>query len=263
MKHRRKLATDLRKLSDVILKYFPTADTGTLQNAITELLNKDRIPLVPGERSDSNIWGYTLQNIIFKFDRKPDDVVPTNCKDLKLILDIKVLGNCNDLNTLRDPFKWLEFNIVIEGTKFTEEKNEQLLTSYHLDKHIQATGDGDPEHPHPIYHFHFGGRKLIEHIEQSDFQTGGVLLFDSPRMSHYPMEAILGVDFTISNFFPNVWKKIKSESNEYNNLIEEYQNLFLKPYIQTHASQWNYIPEDLAISSFWNPTSICPQIHNS
>jgi len=259
MKQRGNLATDLRKLSGVISQYFPTADFSSIESAIGELRNKERIPQIPGIKTDNNIWGYSLDKIIFKFDKKPDDVIPVNCKDLKLILDIKVLGNCNDLNTLKDPFKWLEFNIVIEGTKFTEKENEQLLTSYHLDKHVQVTGDGEPEYPHPIYHFHFGGRKLLEHLEQNNFETGGIMLFESPRMSHYPMEAILGLDFTISNFFPNVWKKMKSESNEYNNLIEKYQNLFLKPYIQTHASQWDYISENLEISNSWNPYSICPQ----
>jgi hypothetical protein len=258
MKSRRKLAADLRKLSNVLYTYFPTADISSFERAMTELLNKERIPQIPDVESDSNHWGYNLSRLIFKFEKTPRHTLPDNCKDLKLILDIKVAGDCNDLNKMNDPFKWLEFNIVIEGTRFTQDKNIQLLTSYHLDRHIQGGEDGEAEYPHPLYHFQFGGRKLAE--QNGSIETGNLLIFDSPRITHYPMEAILGIDFTLSNFFPQVWSRIKSESSEYLNLIEEYQDLILKPYIHTHASQWKYISENHANGHLWNPTSICPSI---
>lgn len=261
MKYRRKIASDLRKLNSVLYTYFPTAEIGSFESAITELNNKDLIPLVPYKESNNNFWGYNLGRLIFNFDSIPRHTLPNNCKDLKLILDIKIVGNCNNLYSLQDPFEWLEFNIVIEGTKFTEEGNSQLLTSYHLDRHIIVEGDEDSEFPHPIYHFQFGGRKLASQGEL--FETGSLLIFDSPRIGHYPMEAILGIDFMLSNFFPKTWRKIKSENNEYINLIEEYQELFLKPYIHTHASQWNYSAADININNFWCPTMICPQLYNS
>ncbi|SHH05186.1 hypothetical protein SAMN05443549_11323 [Flavobacterium fluvii] len=261
MKSRKKIATDLRKLSSVLYSYFPTAEIGSFESAISELRNKDIIPQIPQKPSNNELWGYNLGRLIFNFSDVPNHTKPDNCKDLKLILDIKIIGNCNNLYSLQDPFEWLEFNIVIEGTKFSEEGNTQLLTSYHLDRHIMEDGDEEAEYPHPIYHFQFGGRKLAAHGEL--LETGNLLVFDSPRIGHYPMEAILGIDFVLSNFFPKTWRKIKSENNEYINLIEEYQELFLKPYIHTHASQWNYSSGDIITNNYWCPTMICPQLYNS
>jgi hypothetical protein len=261
MKNRKKFATDLRKLYDIIYAYFPTAEISSIQGAITELRNEKKIPQIPGIESDNNLWGYTLSRLIFNFEKTPRHTTPDNCKDLKLILDIKVVGNCEDLKTLKDPLKWLEFNIVIEGTKFTKEENIPMITSYHLDRHLQGKEDGDIGYPHPLYHFQFGGRKLKEY--NGSIETGNLLVFDSPRIAHYPMEAILGIDFTLSNFFPQVWLRMKTESSEYVNLIEEYQDMILKPYIHTHASQWQYSTENLATDSFWNPNIICPQLFNS
>ncbi len=261
MKSRRKLATDLRKLHDNINKYFPTADISSLWIAITELQNNRKVPQIPGIATDFNLWGYTVSRLIFNFEKPPRHTLPDNCKDLKLILDIKAIGDCEDLNTLKDPFKWLEFNIVIEGKKFINKEPIPMVTSYHLDRHIQGKEDGDAEYPHPLYHFQFGGRKLKENNDS--LETGNLLIFDSPRIAHYPMEAILGIDFTLSNFFPQVWDKMKNESNEYLNLIEEYQNMILKPYIHTHASQWQYSTENIANSSLWNPNTICPHLFKS
>jgi len=261
MKNRRKLATDLRKLASVIYNYFPTAEISSFESAITELNNKESIPQIPDKASDNNLWGYNLSRLIFKFDKTPRHTIPSNCKDLKLILDINAIGNCNDLMSMKDPLEWLELNIVIEGTKFSQEVNKQLITSYHLDRHILSDNDGESGYPHPLYHFQFGGRKLTNQNGLVD--TGDLLVIDSPRVAHYPMEAILCIDFTLSNFFPQIWNKIRSESNEYINLIEEYQELFLKPYIHTHASQWNYSSADISTNDIWNPNMVCPQLFNS
>ena len=159
---------------------------------------------------------------------------------------------------MNDPFVWLEFNIIIEGSRFEDGKHQQLLTSYHLDRHILNKEDRESEYPHPLYHFQFGGRKLSE--QNSEIYTGDLLVLDSPRIAHYPMEAILGIDFILSNFFPETRTKIKNESPEYLNLIEEYQRMILKPYIQTHASYWKYEKELLILNDVWNPKMICPQL---
>jgi len=260
MKNRKKLASDLRKLSSVIYQYFPTAEIGSFESAVSELYNMNIIPQIPEKKSDENLWRYNLSRLIFKFDKSPRHTIPDNCKDLKLILDIKAIGDGNDLNSLKDPLGWLEFNIVIEGTRFHDGKSQQVLTSYHLDRHIVGEDDGDAEYPHPLYHFQFGGRKLND--LGSEIETGNLLVFDSPRIAHYPMEAILGIDFTLSNFFPVIWQKIRSESNEYINLIEEYQEMFLKPYIHTHASQWKYSEENISTNQTWCPHMVCPQLIN-
>ncbi|QQS50950.1 MAG: hypothetical protein IPM71_15425 [Bacteroidota bacterium] len=261
MKIRNKIATDLRKLQGILLTYFPTAEISSFESAMSELRNNERIQKIPNGNANNNYWGYSLNQLIFNFNSTPRHTIPDDCKDLKLILDIKAIGDCNDLNTLRDTFKWLEFNIVIEGTRVIDKEPVILTTSYHLDRHIQGEEDGEAEYPHPLYHFQFGGRKLKENNQA--LETGHLIVFDSPRVAHYPMEAILGIDFTLSNFFPQTWSKMRKESNEYMNLIVEYQNLILKPYIHTHASQWKYSHNDIEVSDLWSPITICPQLINS
>lgn len=257
MKNRRKLAADLQKLANVLYEYFPTADISSIQTAITQLKDNQSIPQIPREASNSNFWGYSLNSLIFKFDKSPEYIFPAGCKDIKMTLDIKVIGNCNDLGTLNDPFKLLEFNCVIEGTKFTNKVGKQLTTSYHLDRHVLGEGDGEPEFPHPIYHFQFGGRKLMQ---REELETGDLLILDSPRIGHYPMEAILGIDFILSNFFPKRWRIMRSESPEYINLVEEYQELILKPYVHTHARKWQYSQDLIVNNPIWNHAMICPQL---
>lgn len=257
MKTRKKLATDLRKLSDVLYRYLPSAEIDSLESAISQLRDESFIPQIPDKASNNNLWGYNLNRIIFKFESIPRHTIPCNCKDLKIVLDLKAVGDSNDPNKLNDPLKWLEFNIVIEATKFSADKNKQVKISYHLDRHIIGGEGNDSEFPHPIYHFQFGGRKLTE---EKEIDTGDLLVLDSPRIGHYPMEAILGIDFILSNFFPKTWKEIRTESSEYNNLIEEYQEQFIKPYIHTHSSHWKYTYESIDNTAIWNPVMICPQL---
>ena len=56
---------------------------------------------------------------------------------------------------------------------------------------------------------------------------GDLMILDSPRISYHPMDLILGVDFLLSNFLPENWNNLTSTVDEYNTLVEKYQNLFL------------------------------------
>jgi hypothetical protein len=257
LKNRKKLASDLRKLSEVLYRYLPTAEISSIERAISQLKDENYIPQIPEKSSNSNLWGYNLNSIIFKFDTIPRHTIPINCKDLKIIFDLTAIGDNSDAAKLNDPLQWLEFNIVVEATKFASDTKKQVRVSYHLDRHIIGGDEDNSEFPHPIYHFQFGGRNLA--IEK-EIDTGDLLVLDSPRISHYPMEAILGIDFILSNFFPKIWKQIKTESSEYNNLIEDYQEQFIKPYIHTHSSYWKYAHESINYTAFWNPKMICPQL---
>jgi len=257
IKNRRNLATDLRKLADVLYEFFPTADISSIESAITQLRDINYIPQIHREDSNPNFWGYEISRLIFKFSVLPRHIRPTHCKDLILILDIKAVGHCDDIGSLNDPFRLLEFNIVIEGKKFKKKVSKYVSTSYHLDRHLIGEDDGESEFAHPIYHFQFGGRKLMQ---REGLKTGDILILDSPRISHYPMEAILGIDFVLSNFFPNTWKKMRSESSEYINLLEKYQELILRPFIHMHASKWMYSQDSIVKNDIWNPAMICPQL---
>src|SRR5690606_22254631 len=112
-------------------------------------------------------------------------------------------------------------------------------------------GDNDPNDCHPIYHLQFGGRKL----EKKYLDFGNALILDTPRVVHYPMDVILGVDFVLSNFFSASWRKLRQDG-EYVNLVRDYQSYFWKPYAHSNASHWKPFAQH-EIS--WDPVSILPQ----
>ena len=89
MKTRKKLATDLRKLSDVLYRYLPSAEIDSLESAISQLRDESFIPQIPDKASNNNLWGYNLNRIIFKFESIPRHTIPCNCKDLKIVFRLK------------------------------------------------------------------------------------------------------------------------------------------------------------------------------
>ena len=171
-----------------------------------------------------------------------------NIKNLRILFSTKLKINYNELIDDNDPFQNLEFNIYAYADNL--DTNEELVYSLHLDRHIFNDGDNIPDEVHPMYHFQFGGKKLKEKV--TDY--GQVLFFDSPRITYHPMDFILGLDFLLSNFFPNVWKVLQRE-NGYLNIIRKYQKYFMKPYYQSIANSF-----DSKLPQNWNAQEIYPQL---
>ena len=144
-----------------------------------------------------SFYGYNVKGIYFMFDEPPNHTHPDKIEHLSLFFDIKVIKEYFKDYSHSDPLKHLEFNIVVMGHK----DGKEYISSYHLDRHQE--GDNEPLEAHPKYHFQFGGRKL----DKSSRDFGQALILDSPRIMHYPMDIILGIDFIVSNFFPKTMKK--------------------------------------------------------
>jgi hypothetical protein len=232
LKKRKELSKDLFQIRNLLYLEFPNNSIFTgIENAITELNNPSYIPQIYNKPSEHDRWGYDADEIIFRFSTSPEKSKPHPLSDVELQLVVSARGLVNDLETLNDPFQALSFDIVINANC----DKKSVRCTYHLDRHLFEEGDNESEEPHPWYHFQFGGKKLIE--DHQDLDTGQVLFLNSPRIPHPPMDLILGIDFLVSNFFPKEWKSLTAKP-EYNNLIEKYQKLFLKPYIFNFASQW-------------------------
>ena len=254
-KIRTDLANDIHKFQNILLQYFYTSNISTLGSVVTTL-KSDRLKTCENENptSESN-WGYNLSGLFFKLDKYPEKKHPKNINDLTLYVDINIVGDCNNIGTLNDPFKWLVFDLKICGTD--SDSGEELITSYHLDRHLYKSGDKEPVEPHPFYHFQFGGKNLLN--SEKKINSGSLIVFESPRIAHYPMEIITGIDFIISHFFPDIRKTILCSSQEYNSLLEKYHKMIIKPYFHTISSKWNFNNADLNLSAQWCPTFLCPQ----
>ncbi|MBL4662710.1 MAG: hypothetical protein JKY22_03935 [Flavobacteriaceae bacterium] len=255
---RNSLARDIATVQDILHEFFPLANIGSLNSAISTLKNGKPI-LCPYQEIAPSFWGYKVSKLIFRLDGGvPRKMKPTGAVDLKLIVNIHVVGNCDYLGTMEDPLLWLAIDFKIEGDILKNDEVVKVFTCYHLDRHIVKKGDGETE-PHPFYHFQYGGRHLVN--ADGGLDTGDLIVIETPRITHHPLDLILGLDYLISYFFPEKRKEIIRKSREYSLLLRKYQEIILKPYFHTLASCWNYDHQSIVSTNpLWTPISICPQI---
>ncbi len=181
----------------------------------------------------------------------PKHLSHENIKNLRILLSVKInkVLDCKEIiKNDDDPFFALEFNLYAYAYDFIKEQD--VVYSLHLDRHIIKKGDNPSSEVHPMYHFQFGGKKLKE----KNIDYGQALFFDTPRISYHPMDFILGLDFVLSNFFPNIWNALQREGN-YMNIIRKYQEYFMKPYYQSIANSF-----DRSLPQNWNPQELYPQL---
>ena len=199
-------------------------------------------------RSNHPNVNYKLKPMKFYFEknlRYPKVKSHKKVQNLELIFDINLFMNFQSFNDSKDPFSNFAFNIKIFGNE-EHDLETKLVYTLHFDKH---DGSSSPM-PHPSYHFQLGGRELKDNI--TDY--GQALFLDSPRIMHHPMEFILGIDFVLSNFFPEIWNDIKKQP-DYFDTVKKYQQQFIQPYFQAIANSFN---SDLTPN--WNPKDIYPQL---
>lgn len=236
----RDLISDINKLSRLVQNAKPDIIDDSFQNILKSLRRKNRIE-------------YDSDTLELKFDNKklPHYLSHSNVENLSLYFSVDLSIDYTKIEENKDPFKKLEFNIYAYGVNKNNKNRSELVYSLHFDRHIVQEEDNEPDEVHPMYHFQFGGKKLKEkHIDM-----GQALFFDTPRIMHHPMEFILGLDFVLSNFFPDVWYKLQ-EDGEYINILKKYQEYFILPY---YKSVVNYFDRTIK-NSPWNAQDICPQL---
>lgn len=254
LKERKALAKDLNAFMGILWNELPNSDFSGISSAITDLNNPKYIPQIYNRATNPKIWGYDAPNLLFRLPNEPENSTPYPLKKVELSLTVIVRGNTDNLNSCNDPFESLNFDIIMKGKHDTKD----VRATYHLDRHIFEEGDNPSIEAHPCYHFQFGGKKMIEE-NGTPINLGDLMILDSPRISYHPMDLILGVDFLLSNFLPENWNNLTSTVDEYNTLVEKYQNLFLKPYALSIASHWDkrVLNGD---SINWSPSTIHPQL---
>jgi len=255
--YRLKLAKELELLKMALDKCQVNRNSiGTIDRAIKKLKDKKFLPPTKVDEETNKVtgtplsWGYNVSNFIIEIDLSNNIQYPKTVKSAILEFSIDLRGEYYDASKeLKDPFKHLEFNIVVEGK--SRRKKDHIL-SYHLDRHIEG---GNPSNEaHPIYHFQMGGRKLgVYHSDGKNF--GNHLILDNPRFMHYPMDFISGLDFIFSNFAPDIWRNLKRDPR-YLKVLGNAQERTLKPFIASLACHYGF----LNLKNDWNTKDICPQI---
>jgi hypothetical protein len=197
-------------------------------------------------------WKYSLENLLFRrlgefktFQNKFD------IQNASLELSVVIEGSCDEPNE-NDPLNTLVLDIVITGMYEGEEDADSACAAWHLDRHIYDENSEEPEFAHPIYHFSFGGLHLEK--TQNPLRTS-VLLVDTPRLAHPPMDAILGIDFVLTNFMGLSISSVRSDTF-YINTVGTMQHRLWKPYVNSLQSFWVSGTQ----MSLWNPLLIWTQL---
>lgn len=223
-KFRRDRATELRNLAQLLSKHEVVNDLSPLYSAVDKCSKNTP--------NGKNSWGYDFDRLWFLV-KTPRHTLPKEIGDhLNVELSVSLKGVCEYGSD--DPFKELSVSLEVSANDSPTPKN---LCAWHLDRHILEAGDHESEEVHPLYHFQHGGQRMygLENL-------GNVLLLDPPRLLHPPLDAILAVDFVLSNFMGAKWKQLRDDG-EYENMIINAQELFWKPYVNSLSAGWGSVPE--------------------
>ena len=196
-----------------------------------------------------NEWGYSCEGIQFRIDEKISGTIPSDIEEIFLSLSVRISGQINDLNHLKDPLQTYQLDLDITGNRIEKDSIIAHYSAWHLDKHIPEIGDSATKRIHPCYHLQFGGKNM----EAIDY--GEAIILSSPRIPYPPMDVVLGVHFILSDFFHYNQMIPIIEDSEYRQIVRNSQRRLWKPYYQASSTHWNSEDE-----CQWNPIDILPML---
>jgi hypothetical protein len=200
-----------------------------------------------------HLWSCTLESVEFvEVDVKKTKMKHTRPKHIRSVdveLSVTFEGRCLNDADLRDPFRKLSIQAVVSGYG---DGDNPWLCAWHVDRHIQGEdedeGDekeefeedtgmkpGTPHFVHPYYHFQYGGEGVWG---LTDEECGLHLLLEAPRLAHPPMDAVLAIDFVLSNYYGRRWQELRQES-AYRRVVRTAHDRIWRPYAFATASKWS------------------------
>lgn len=226
---RRKISRDLLSLSQILQKNSPgvVLNPDVLKSSANQCL-EDR----------GKEWAYQIAALQLQVEAPQNTHPKQDGKVLNITMDLDISGYCDE--ELEHCFKSLVLELKIENEDRTN------MCSWHFDRHIFDKGDVATD-AHPLYHFQHGGNQMHELSES----LGRVLLLPAPRVASPPMEAVLCIDFVLSNFAGNEWKILRDDRT-YEKLLQEAQLRLWKPYVERLTSWWSGAQKESAeILELW------------
>lgn len=216
-KIRKKYASDLQSLHSILDRENCIKNLKPLYDSIQKC---KKAPF-----GNDELWNHEMISLNLGPIHSLKKVRPKNLKDLYLTLTIRCIGECQ-VEPDYDNVNTLNFDIRIKAED-SEKKN--FLTSWHLDCHIIEEGDGEPDHCHPLFHFQHGGKTILGLYEDDEYDFGSSLFLESPRIAFPPMDIPLGINFVLSQFYGDSWRRLRKDRT-YLNIIENSQKRLWKPY---------------------------------
>ena len=208
---RSEIAARLERFAEFLETKQILSDAGPIYNAASQCRT------MKGDK-----WGYRIERLVFhRIGEIRIQSHPIKCSNISVEVSVDIEGNCYvPENT--DPLTKLSLDLLILSSNGE-------MSSWHLDRVI----DEKANFSHPDYHFQFGGKNMKFGPEQ----YGSVLITDTPRIPHPPMDGVLGIDFVIVNFWDTRSIKFRYEGG-YANILKPSIDLLWKPYIETIYGFW-------------------------
>lgn len=210
------LAEDLATLADLLATRGICTDITPLTAAVAQMGNF-------GQQT----WNYDVSGLLFSLNEFDNPSLPARVKDLSCQLSVRVGGAIPDdeQSALGDPFSALNVDLIIRAKTMS---GKPAAVAWHFDRHIDRVDAARAAHP--IYHWQCGGnqaRQFAREMGSGDLLP--VLLLDSPRIAHPPLDAVLAVDFVLSNFVPSEWRPMR-QLPTYRSVLMRSQRHFWRPY---------------------------------
>ena len=207
---KRNLSTEINNISAILFSAGLCRDIAPLHRVIEDL-KKSQF--------------YNLQKLEIDIDEVPRNTRPNDVKLLKAILTVQISESIYADNQIRNPINNYIFSVELSGIN---QNGDKVHSSWHLD----FDNSGTSEYMHPFFHLTYGGSTM------KSTEIGNVLLLPAPRLPYLPMDAILGIDFILSNFIKkDKYNKLKSNS-EYKSAVKNSQFRLWRPYMLSLASHW-------------------------
>ncbi len=221
-----------------------TGDFRKIHQEISNLKKKDTGFHSIG-KTDYQCWGYKLSDCHINLTEGQKHMTPKSVVDVEMIIDADVLCDCMDWDKTNDPFQRLNFRVRLKGIDHSIGK--ECYSGFHLDKDIDDEFDKEI---HPKYHLHFDP---LPHPLRKSAENGPVLILDTPRFPHVPLDLVTGLDFLFSSFMPKAWSKLRNDGL-YCNILKKYQKSFWDPYFK--ILQPNISPRKN--QGFWSLQNVFP-----
>lgn len=176
----------------------------------------------------ADLWAYNVAGLSLRVE-VPQNTFPMTCTSpLHITMNLDLEGRLDDGSG--DSLTKLILDLGIATA------SGEHVCAWHFDRHIEG---GKVTDAHPLYHFQHGGHAMQPHIGH----LGRSLLLPAPRLAFPPMDAILSIDFVLSNFSGDCWLELKRDPT-YLRLLQASQRQFWKPYLAHLASWWDAPPQN-------------------
>lgn len=245
-KVRGQIASGLEEIARILTRHQIIRDAGPLYRAASTCR----------EHAGPGMWGYELNNLVF---REPGNlkISPADAEEISIELSVDVEGFC-DPEPGSDPLRRLIAGFQIQGRFITDINNGAIRTArsvWRLERDINDPDDNPPEFSHPCYHFHFGDNQLNAMYDAHRPTNDAVLLLDSPRLPHPPLDGFLGIEFVLLNFISSSRLSFREEGS-YGNIIGPRQVAMWQSYSNSLAGHWGANAHLLS----WAPVNIWPAL---